>query len=198
MSKQNKTATKVSVAKPSAKTSTTSATARSKNTTLAPTLSLSIQYALEVPLLPRWRVRRWVQRAIDAAQQDGLVDFTRMQVGVRFVGLAEARQLNAGYRQKDYATNVLTFEYGVQPDGTASGDIVLCVPVLKREAKEQRKDFLCHAAHLVIHGTLHALSYDHIKQRDAKHMESLETSILAELGIDNPYLVTETKRKVLL
>ncbi len=110
-----------------------------------------------------------------------------MQVSVRLVGLAEARQLNASYRQKDYATNVLTFEYGVQPDGTAAGDVVLCVPVLKREAKDQGKDFLCHAAHLVIHGTLHALGYDHLKQRDAKHMESLETRVLAEMGIANPY-----------
>jgi probable rRNA maturation factor len=107
------------------------------------------------------------------------------------VGLKEAQQLNAGYRHKDYATNVLTFEYGVQPDGTAAGDIVVCVPVLKREAKEQRKDFLCHAAHLMIHGTLHALGYDHIKAREAKHMESLETHILASMGIDNPYLIQE-------
>ncbi len=150
-------------------------------------LSLSVQYALDAPLLPRWRVRRWVQRAVEAAQQDGKTVFTRMQVSVRLVGLAEARQLNASYRQKDYATNVLTFEYGVQPDGTAAGDVVLCVPVLKREAKDQGKDFLCHAAHLVIHGTLHALGYDHLKQRDAKHMESLETRVLAEMGIANPY-----------
>ncbi len=126
-----------------------------------------------------------------AAQQEGKTSFTRMQVGLRIVGLKEAQQLNAGYRQKDYATNVLTFEYGVQPDGTAAGDIVLCLPVLKREAREQRKDFLCHAAHLIIHGTLHALGYDHEKARDATRMETLETSILATMGIDNPYLIHE-------
>ncbi len=158
-------------------------------------LSLSIHYAVEVPNLPRWRLRRWVQRAMLAARQDGKISgklfFTRMQVGLRLVGLKEAQQLNAVYRHKDYATNVLTFEYGVQPDGTASGDIVLCVPVLKREAKEQRKDFLCHAAHLTIHGTLHALGYDHVKPREAKQMEYLETSILASMGIDNPYLISE-------
>jgi probable rRNA maturation factor len=151
-------------------------------------LALSIQYVPDVPALPRWRLRRWVQRAADAAQQDGKVSFTRMHLGLRLVGLAEARQLNAGYRQKDYATNVLTFEYGVLPDGTASGDMVLCVPVLKREAKEQHKDFLCHAAHLVIHGTLHALGYDHIKPREAKHMEDLEIKILAAMRIENPYI----------
>lgn len=158
-------------------------------------LSLSIHYAVEAPNLPRWRLRRWVQRAMLAAQQDGNVSgkfsFRRMQVGLRLVGLKEAQQLNAGYRHKDYATNVLTFEYGVQPDGTAAGDIVLCVPVLKREAKEQRKDFLCHAAHLTIHGTLHALGYDHVKPRAAKQMECLEISILSSMGIDNPYLINE-------
>jgi probable rRNA maturation factor len=114
-----------------------------------------------------------------------------MQVGLRLVGLKEAQQLNASYRHKDYATNVLTFEYGVLPDGTAAGDIVICVPVLKREAKEQRKDFLCHAAHLIIHGTLHALGYDHVKPRETQHMESLETLTLAQMGIDNPYLIQE-------
>ncbi len=154
-------------------------------------LSLSIHYAVEVSDLPRWRMRRWVERAMLAAQQEGKLSFKRMQVGLRLVGLKEAQQLNAGYRHKDYATNVLTFEYGVQPDGTAAGDIVLCVPVLKREAKEQHKDFLCHAAHLVVHGTLHALGYDHEKVRDAQCMENLETKILATMGIDNPYLIQE-------
>jgi len=152
-------------------------------------LSLTIHYAVEAPSLPRWKIRRWVQRAMLAAQQDGKISFNRMQVGLRLVGLKEAQQLNANYRHKDYSTNVLTFEYGVQPDGTAAGDIVMCVPVLKREAKEQRKDFLCHAAHLIIHGTLHALGYDHVKSREAQHMESLETLILAKMGIDNPYFI---------
>ena len=163
----------------------------SKPKKTAAELSLTIHYAVEANTLPRWRIRSWVQRAMLAAQQEGKTSFTRMQVGLRIVGLKEAQQLNAGYRQKDYATNVLTFEYGVQPDGTAAGDIVLCLPVLKREAREQRKDFLCHAAHLIIHGTLHALGYDHEKVRDATRMETLETSILATMGIDNPYLIHE-------
>ncbi|CAN1570040.1 COG0319 Predicted metal-dependent hydrolase [Burkholderiaceae bacterium] len=154
-------------------------------------LSLTIHYAVEAPTLPRWKIRRWVERAMLAAQKDGKISFNRMQVGLRLVGTKEAQQLNASYRHKDYATNVLTFEYGVQPDGTAAGDIVICVPVLKREAKEQGKDFLCHAAHLMIHGTLHALGFDHVKPREAQHMESLETLILASMGIDNPYLIQE-------
>ena len=163
----------------------------SKPNKTAAELSLSVDYAVEAQALPRWRIRRWVHRAMLAAQQDGKVSFTRMQIGLRLVGLKEAQQLNADYRQKDYATNVLTFEHGVQPDGTAAGDIVLCLPVLKREAKEQHKDFLCHAAHLIIHGTLHALGYDHIKVREAQHMEHLETNILATMGIDNPYVIHE-------
>jgi len=83
---------------------------------------------------------------------------------------------------------VLTFEYGVDPEGTARGDIVVCVPVLVREAREQKKAFLDHAAHLTIHGVLHALGYDHIKVRDARRMEALETAILARIGISDPYL----------
>jgi probable rRNA maturation factor len=154
-------------------------------------LSLTILYAIEAPTLPRWKIRRWVKRAMLAAQRDGKFSFNRMQVGLRLVGLKEAQQLNASYRHKNYATNVLTFEYGVQPDGTVAGDIVICVPVLKREAKEQRKDFLCHAAHLIMHGTFHALGYDHVKPREAQHMESLEIRLLESLGIDNPYLIPE-------
>jgi probable rRNA maturation factor len=73
------------------------------------------------------------------------------------------------------------------PDGSASADIVLCLPIIKQEARAQRKDFLCHAAHLTVHGTLHALGYDHLRVRDAKKMEALEIEILAEMGISDPY-----------
>ncbi len=152
-----------------------------------PELSLGIQYGVEEARLPRWRLRRWVQRAVQAAYADGQVEFDRVQLSIRLVGAKEGRALNASYRQKDYATNVLTFEYGVMPDGTASGDIVLCLPVLVREARMQHKTMLDHAAHLTIHGTLHALGYDHIDSREARHMEALETAILAEIGITDPY-----------
>ncbi len=154
-----------------------------------PELSLSVQYGVQEKRLPRWRIRRWVMRAICAAHADGMVAFERMHLGVRLVGAAEGRTLNASYRHKDYATNVLTFEYGVTPDGTASGDIVICIPVLSREAREQHKNILDHAAHLTIHGTLHALGYDHIKAREARHMEALETAMLAELQITDPYIL---------
>jgi probable rRNA maturation factor len=157
-------------------------------TTDAPAaLSLSVQYAVAAPGLPRWRLRRWIARALDAARDDGQAAFQGAQISLRVVGQAEGRQLNHAFRGRDYATNVLTFEYGVGPDDVARGDIVLCLPVLRREAREQRKTALDHAAHLTIHGTLHALGYDHIKARDAKRMESLETRVLAGMGIADPY-----------
>lgn len=152
-----------------------------------PELSLSVQYGVSNALLTRSRLRRWVKAALEAAHADGLVEFDRAQLGLRIVGESEGRKMNAEFRHKDYATNVLTFEYGVDPDGTATGDIILCLPVLKREAREQGKTMLNHAAHLTIHGTLHALGYDHIKAKQAEHMEALETKVLAKMKIDNPY-----------
>jgi probable rRNA maturation factor len=106
---------------------------------------------------------------------------------LRLADLDEGRTLNRDYRDRDYATNVLTFEYGVDPSGTASGDIVLCVPVLHREAAEQGKEMLSHAAHLTVHGVLHALGYDHIVAVDAENMEALEVDILGRMGISDPY-----------
>ncbi|ODU94215.1 MAG: rRNA maturation RNase YbeY, partial [Bordetella sp. SCN 68-11] len=106
------------------------------------------------------------------------------------VGAAEGRRLNRDFRQRDYATNVLTFEYGADPDGVVGGDIVLCLPVLASEARAQKKLFLHHAAHLVVHGVLHSLGYDHLNDRDARQMEALETRILAEMAIPDPYRVS--------
>lgn len=152
-----------------------------------PELSLAVQYGVAEPRLPRWRLRRWARRALDAAAQDGLVDCTRAEFSLRLVGQAEGRKLNRAYRERDYATNVLTFEYGTDPLGTARGDIVICIPVLVREAREQSKTLLDHAAHLTIHGVLHALGYDHLKARDARRMETLETAVLADMRIADPY-----------
>jgi probable rRNA maturation factor len=154
---------------------------------MTPALSLSVQYAVDAPLLPRWRLRRWIARALGAARADGLAQFEGAEINLRVVGQAEGRRLNHAYRGRDYATNVLTFEYGVGPDAVARGDIVLCLPVLNREAREQRKSPLDHAAHLTIHGALHALGYDHVRARDARRMEALETRVLDDMGIADPY-----------
>lgn len=158
----------------------------------AVSLGLSVQYATEAPELPRWRLRRWAKRAVEftVAEEAQLLDaprFQRAELTLRLVDAEEGLALNSSYRERDYATNVLTFEYGVDATGTASGDIVLCVPVLHREAQEQGKPLLAHAAHLTVHGVLHALGYDHLDDEEAETMEQLETRILASLGIADPY-----------
>jgi len=139
-------------------------------------LSLSIQGQGRFVGLPaRSTLLRWVEAALESDAE----------LTVRFVGAAEARRLNREFRGKDYATNVLTFDYQHAPVVVA--DIVLCVPVVRREAREQRKGYREHLAHLVVHGVLHAQGHDHARARDAKRMEAREVRILAGLGIDDPY-----------
>ena len=158
---------------------------------MPPELRLSVQYVTPAPELPRWRIRRWVQRAVNAAASDlaqaSEQPFRCVELTLRLVDDAEGLELNSTYRERDYATNVLTFEYGTDPGGTARGDVVLCMPVLHREATEQGKSVLHHAAHLIIHGVFHSLGYDHETTQEAEHMESLETTVLAALGIRDPY-----------
>jgi len=152
-----------------------------------PALSLAVQYAVTANELPRWRLRRWAQRTLSSLPDAP----SRTELTLRLVDQHEGRQLNHDFRERDYATNVLTFEYGHDPDGTLRGDIVLCVPVLEREAREQGKPLLHHAAHLTVHGVLHAVGHDHLEPAQAEAMEALETSILASMGIPDPYAVQE-------
>lgn len=153
-----------------------------------PDFSLAIQYAVQAPVLPRWRLRRWVGHALEhaLASPDPRAG-QAVALTIRIVDAEEGRHLNAAWRQRNYATNVLTFEYGADPSGLISGDIVLCLPVLEREAAEQGKPLLHHAAHLVTHGVLHALGHDHVDPDEAERMEALETAILAAQGIPDPY-----------
>ena len=139
-------------------------------------LSLSVQYAAKGEALPtRAEVRKWVR-----ATAPGAAELT-----VRFVGAEEGRSLNAQYRGKDYATNVLTFPYAREP--ALSGDLVLCLPVVLREAAEQDKPAAAHFAHLVVHGMLHLQGYDHETGADARIMEHMEREILDRLGYPDPY-----------
>lgn len=114
------------------------------------------------------------------------------QVTVRFVGETEGTMLNETYRRGRGATNVLSFPFEV-PLGTdmpSIGDIAVCVPIVEREASAQGKSVHAHCAHLVVHGALHLLGYDHLDSADARRMESAETAILSRLGFADPYAPT--------
>lgn len=145
-------------------------------------LDLSLQFgnfdnvAEHRALLSRARVTKWIQHAL-------AVD---AEITVRIVGTEEGQALNAQFRKKDYATNVLTFDYQQTP--TVMADLVICGPVIEREAKEQNKSLQEHYAHMLVHGTLHAQGWDHeTSEEDANEMEAYETDIMAELGYTDPY-----------
>ena len=132
--------------------------------------------------------RKWVAAALDGRIREA-------DLAIRIVGSKEGRALNHHYRGKDYATNVLSFPAEIaegvkMPKGVKMpllGDLVICAPVVAREAKEQKKPLAAHYAHLPVHGALHLLGWDHEDEREAEAMEQLEREILAELGIADPY-----------
>lgn len=125
--------------------------------------------------------KKWASSALAAVAKPA-------ELTVRVVNAAEARNLNSAFRSKDYAPNVLTFVYHEQHAAMLMGDLVLCAPVVAREARAQQKSLQNHYAHLTIHGVLHLAGFDHEKPRDAAIMEALEASVLATLGVANPYL----------
>ena len=142
-------------------------------------LSLAVQYACADTALPsRPRLRRWVNCALEPATRSA-------QIVLRFTGTAESRRLNRQFRGKDSPTNVLSFPYAPQPD--LAGDLLLCVPVVRAEARAQGKEGEAHFAHLVVHGMLHLQGYDHENGNDAARMEGRERDILGKLGYPDPY-----------
>ena len=146
-----------------------------------PGLQLAIQGNEDFAGLPApATLRRWLRLALPEGAQ----------IGLRFVGMREGRALNREFRGRDYATNVLTFDYGGE-DGI-SADIVLCMPVLRREAREQGKPLRNHLAHLLIHGALHARGMDHLRPKETRSMENLERQLLAQLRIPDPYAEVST------
>ena len=144
-------------------------------------LQLSLQFAKldnaaeHREVLKRHNVARWIRHALEAPAQ----------ITVRIVDAAEGQALNRDYRHKDYATNVLTFDYTHDPEVMA--DLVLCAPVVAKEAREQGKTLQAHYAHLLVHGTLHAQGWDHESSQEAQLMEAREVEILQALGFENPY-----------
>ncbi len=147
------------------------------------TLELDVQYADGVREAPATDdFRRWAEAALEERRADA-------ELSIRVVDEAEGRALNRDYRGRDYATNVLSFPADLPEDiGVALlGDLVLCAPVVAREAAEQGKPAIAHWAHLTVHGCLHLLDFDHETESDANVMESLETEIMARLGYPDPY-----------
>jgi probable rRNA maturation factor len=142
-----------------------------------PALSLSLQFAdaRHRALLPRHKVARWLRAALE-----GPAEFT-----VRIVDADEGQALNRDFRGKDYATNVLTFDYQHEPVVVA--DLVLAAPVVEAEARDLGIDIAAHYAHLLVHGALHAQGYDHEADDEAAAMEARETELLLGLGLHDPY-----------
>ena len=144
-------------------------------------LTLSLQFGklpdaeLHRAALPRHKVARWMRHALAS----------EAQITVRIVDAPEGQALNRDYRKKKYATNILTFDYTLEPVVTA--DLVLCAPVVAKEAKDQGKTLQAHYAHLIVHGALHAQGWDHELDEDAQVMELREAEIMARLGFENPY-----------
>ena len=153
-----------------------------KNFTLSLQFGRFPEAALHRAALPRHVVTRCIKHAL-------LADVDAAEITVRIVDALEGQALNKDYRHKDYATNVLTFDYTQAPFVTA--DLVLCAPVVAAEALENGKSLAAHYAHLLVHGTLHAQGFDHeTSDADALEMEALETEILSGLGVADPYKVS--------
>jgi probable rRNA maturation factor len=146
---------------------------------------IDIQYASKAADLPnKDMINRWVNAALQS------IDEPEPELTIRIVDEAEAQQLNEQWRQRSYPTNVLSFPFESPPGINIPllGDIIICAAVVKLEAAEQQKSVESHWAHMIIHGCLHLLGYDHIDDSEANIMENLEIDILHSLGYSNPYL----------
>jgi len=159
-------------------------------------IQLDLQIALddEDPhspgLPPLEQFQHWVEAALQGAEHRA----AESELTIRIVGIDESAELNQAYRHKSGPTNVLSFPFEPIPgiELPLLGDLIICAPVVQKEAAEQQKSTVSHWAHMVVHGCLHLLGYDHIDPTEAETMEGLEIVILATLGYDNPYEVTQS------
>ena len=152
------------------------------------TVEIDIQRVSDAPEQPAAKkYKKWVKAALSGHRQQA-------ELTIRLVDEAESRQLNREYRGRDKATNVLSFPLDAPAyvDSHLLGDLVICAPLVRREAQEQGKSVEAHWAHLVVHGILHLLGMDHQADREAREMERLEVEILARLGIPDPYTENES------
>jgi probable rRNA maturation factor len=162
-------------------------------------LELDLQIAAEIGEMglnvpEKTTIERWILAALATANATG-----DNQLTVRIVDEAEIKTLNETYRHKPGATNVLSFPFDAPPDvplafiGKLLGDIVICAPVVQREAQQQQKPLQHHWAHMIVHGTLHLLGYDHLSEQQAEEMEAMEVEVLSGFGIPNPYGETQAQ-----
>jgi len=182
MSARPATGAKSAPVSPAAPSAASETSAQATGQPVRQPLKLHVQFvaaahATHRKLLTRAALTRWVGAAL----------FAPAELTLRFVDSEEGRVLNRGYRGKDYATNVLTFAYAESEEDPVSGDIILCCPVVEREAQEQGKPLVAHYAHLIVHGVLHAQGYDHEDDEEAAEMEAIETELMAALGYPDPY-----------
>jgi len=156
--------------------------------------TIDLQEASEHPHCPTLsQLTSWVDAALSRAAENK----QESEITIRIVDESESQSLNKQYRGKDKPTNVLSFpfEAPAQIELDLLGDLVICAPIVEKEAKEQEKPELAHWAHMVVHGTLHLLGYDHVDDKEADEMEALEVNILQSLGFNDPYFVSESEQQ---
>jgi len=155
--------------------------------------TIDLQEASEHPHCPTLsQLTSWVDAALSRAAENK----QESEITIRIVDESESQSLNKQYRGKNKPTNVLSFpfEAPAQIELDLLGDLVICAPIVEKEAKEQEKPELAHWAHMVVHGTLHLLGYDHVDDKEADEMEALEVNILQYLGFNDPYFVSESEQ----
>ncbi|WNC69761.1 rRNA maturation RNase YbeY [Thalassotalea nanhaiensis] len=156
------------------------------NTSIAPIITVDMQVACDNEQLPTLeQLQLWADTALKPYNKN-------FELTIRLVESAESQQLNHQYRDKDKPTNVLSFPFEV-PDGIELdllGDLIVCADVVEFEAKDQNKELFAHWAHMIIHGCLHLLGYDHITQDEATEMETIEIGLMAQLGYSDPYIAS--------